>query len=84
MYYLHYNITYTVAVPVSSILSSVITTIVTSVICWFSLKRKKLTALQKETTPPIYDAPDIDTGNVGINTLELKENYSYGETNNYY
>ena len=53
-------------------------------ICWFSLKRKNLTSPQKETTPPIYDTPDIDTANVGINTLELKENYSYGETNNYY
>ena len=84
MYHLYYNITYTVAVPVSSILSSVIATIISSVICWFSIKRKKLTTLQKKTIPPICDAPDIDTASVGINTLELKENYSYEETNNYY
>ena len=53
-------------------------------ICWFSLRRKKLTSPQKETTPPIYDAPDIDTANVGINTFELKENGAYGEANDYY
>ena len=54
-------------------------------ICWFSLKRKKLTSLHKETTsPPIYDIPDIDAANVGINRLELKENYAYEEGNDYY
>ena len=54
-------------------------------ICWFSLKRKKLASPQKETTtPPIYDNFDIDAANVGINRLELKENHAYEEGNDYY